>query len=187
MLAYAIIPASNRDGYRYLRTVFIREGRRELYIGNVDERSVGWVDLPPGSHRLSFVVSNMGKEVSFVREVAIQPRQILVAWCLTTYSLKPLNRHPRPNRWYIGVLTALQGRLSDTIVRSLSESGVRQVRPGRSAFKLGDEVRIALSAGGRFRHPSMPRDYSILRHLPVRSYRIIQCCRLAASHFRRWR
>ncbi|WIX82913.1 hypothetical protein QRX50_20155 [Amycolatopsis carbonis] len=109
MLAYAVIPSSNRNGYRYLRSVFIREGRRELFVGNVGDRSVRWVDLAPGSHRLSFVVSDAGKEVALIREVALQPRQILVSWCYTTYSLKPLDRHPRPNRWYIGILDGASG------------------------------------------------------------------------------
>ncbi|WP_103352319.1 hypothetical protein [Amycolatopsis sp. CA-128772] len=104
LLAYAVIPASNRNGYRYLRFVYVREGRRELYAGSADDRSVRWVDLPPGTHRLDFVVSDAGKEVALRREFTLRPRQVLVSWCYTTYSLKPFDRHPRPNRWYIGVL-----------------------------------------------------------------------------------
>jgi hypothetical protein len=98
-----VIPSSNRSGYRYLRFVHVREGRRELYAGSVDDRSVRWVDLPPGTHRLDFVVSDAGKEVALHKEITLQPHQVLVAWCYTTYSLKPFDRHPRPNRWYIGV------------------------------------------------------------------------------------
>ncbi|GAA1030705.1 MULTISPECIES: hypothetical protein [Amycolatopsis] len=104
MLAYSVIPSNNRNGYRYFRSVVVREGSRELYRGNPDDRSVRWVDLAPGRHRLSFVVSDMGKEVALSQEFVLQPRQIIAAWCATTYSLKPFDRSPRPNRWHIGVL-----------------------------------------------------------------------------------
>jgi hypothetical protein len=111
LLAYSVIPSNNRNGYRYSRSVHIREGRREVRIGEPDDWSVRWVDLAPGKHRLSFVVSNSGKDVAFTREFTLEPRQIIVAWCHTTYSLKPFNRHPRPNRWYIGVLDGASGEL----------------------------------------------------------------------------
>lgn len=112
MLAYSVIPSNNRNGYRYFRTVYVREGRREVCIGKPDDRSVRWVDLAPGKHRLSFVVSNMGKEVALVREFVLEPRQILAVWCYTTYSLKPFDRRPRPNRWYIGLLDGASGELA---------------------------------------------------------------------------
>jgi hypothetical protein len=111
MLAYSYVPSTNRNGYRYYRSVHIREGQREVCIGKPDYRSVRWVDLAPGRHLLSFVVSNSGKDVSFTREFTLGPRQIIAAWCYTTYSLKPFNRHPRPNRWYIGVLDGASGEL----------------------------------------------------------------------------
>jgi hypothetical protein len=91
-----VIPSSNRSGYRYLRFVHVREGRRELYAGSVDDRSVRWVDLPPGTHRLDFVVSDAGKEVALHKEITLQPHQVLVAWCYTTYSLKPLRPSSAP-------------------------------------------------------------------------------------------
>lgn len=104
LLAYSVIPSSNRSGYRYLRFVYVREGGRELHAGSVDNRAVTWTDLPPGVHRLTFVVSDAGKEVSFQKDITLGPGQILAVWCYTTYSLKVFDRNPRPNRWYIGVL-----------------------------------------------------------------------------------
>ena len=104
LLAYSVIPSSNRSGYRYLRFVYIRKGREVLYAGSVDDRSVHWRDLGPGTHHLTFAVSDAGKEVTFSRNITLEPQQILAVWCYTTYSLKVFDRNPRPNRWYIGVL-----------------------------------------------------------------------------------
>ncbi|WP_116201333.1 hypothetical protein [Amycolatopsis circi] len=91
LLAYSVIPSNNRNGHRYFRSVVIREGPRELYAGEPDDRSVRWVDLPPGRHRLSFVVSDMGKESALSQEFALQPQQIIAVWCATTFSLKPFS------------------------------------------------------------------------------------------------
>jgi hypothetical protein len=75
-----------------------------LYAGSVDNRAPAWIDLVPGTHRLTFVVSDPGKEESFRKDITLGPGQILVVWCYTTYSFKLFDRSPRPNRWYIGIL-----------------------------------------------------------------------------------
>ncbi len=103
LLAYALIPGGSSPPPWNWRLVFIRENGRALFAAGPGLRQGRkWVDLTPGTHRLTFVVEGRRAEVEFSREFRVDPGAVLIAGCRTTFARRPGSPHRRPNRWYIG-------------------------------------------------------------------------------------
>ena len=103
LLAYALIPGGSSPPPWNWRLVYVREGDRAVFSAGPGLRSGRkWIDLTPGVHRLTFVVSGTG-EVEFTREFRIDPGSVLIAGCRTTFARRPGSPHRRPNRWYLGL------------------------------------------------------------------------------------
>jgi hypothetical protein len=103
LFAYALIPGGSSPPPWNWRLVFIRENGRALFSAGPGLRQGRkWIDLTPGTHRLTFVVGGTRAEVEFSREFRVDPGAVLIAGCLTTFARWPRSPNRRPNRWYIG-------------------------------------------------------------------------------------
>ena len=104
LLAYALIPGGSTPPPWMWRLVFVRQGQEVLFSAGPGLRQGRkWVDLSPGIHRLTFSVGGFG-EVEFTKDFRLDPGQVLIAGCRTTYSRLPGGKHRKPNRWYTGVM-----------------------------------------------------------------------------------
>jgi hypothetical protein len=59
--------------------------------------------LSPGLHHLVLCSGTLTKEVKISRDVQLKPGQLLVVGCRPSYSYRPFNKNPPPDRWSIGV------------------------------------------------------------------------------------
>jgi hypothetical protein len=105
LLMYTIFRVAPRMTMsRYWRVVFILEGKSTLCSSSPVSPGSKWVSLAPGKHRLEFVVSASSTDIAFVREFRLTAGQIIVAGCRPSYSFRPFNRNPPPERWYVTVI-----------------------------------------------------------------------------------
>jgi len=103
LLAYALIPGGSTPPPWNWRLVFIRENDRALFSAGPGLRQGRkWVDLAPGTHRLTFVVEGPRTGTEFTREFRVDPGAVLIAGCRTTFARRPGSAHRKPNRWYVG-------------------------------------------------------------------------------------
>ena len=105
IVAFTQIPGRSAGGSRYRRVVLIREAADTLFYAHPGWQPSKWIDLSPGEHRLGFHVGGGFRAgCVFERTVRVERGEILIVGCRTTYSLKPFDKNPRPNRWYLGVV-----------------------------------------------------------------------------------
>lgn len=89
---------------RYWRQNEVSENGRILTQSDTQWPFSRFRRLSPGRHRLDFVTADMkAREAKFSREVDLGQGQILVVGCRPSYSYRPFNKNPPPERWYLGV------------------------------------------------------------------------------------
>jgi hypothetical protein len=105
LLMYTIFRVAPRMTMsRYWRVVLIVDGKTMLCSSSPVSPGSKWRPLAAGSHRLEFVVSTSSTDIAFVRGFHLTAGQIIVAGCRPSYSFRPFNRNPPPERWYVTVV-----------------------------------------------------------------------------------
>ncbi|MEV6714580.1 hypothetical protein AB0M48_21390 [Lentzea sp. NPDC051208] len=89
---------------RYFRINQVRENGEVLAESDSQLPFSKFRRLSPGVHQLVLCSGTLTKEVSVSREVELKPGQLLVVGCRPSYSYRPFNKNPPPDRWSIGVL-----------------------------------------------------------------------------------
>lgn len=93
---------------RYVRLNEVSENGQALAQSDTQWPFSRFRHLSPGRHGLDFVTADMkGREARFRREVDLALGEILVVGCRPSYSYRPFDRNPPPERWYLGVFGPL--------------------------------------------------------------------------------